>query len=148
MRGPQLHRALGCIASAGLSIATIAGAALLRHVNHTTVALGLVLLILGLSIRWGWLEALVASLAGGLGFDYFFLPPGFGLEAPEHWMALGAFLLTAITTGQLSARANRHRDEAGRRRDEMARLFQFGNALLESESVEATLSSASPTRSP
>jgi two-component system, OmpR family, sensor histidine kinase KdpD len=140
MRSFPVSRALRCAAAAALSVAAIAGATRLRHVNHTTIALGLVLMILVFSIRWGWLEALVASLAGGLGFDYYLLPPrGFNLEAPEHWITLTAFLLTAITTGQLSARANRHRAEAERRRDEMAALHRLGNSLLDSESVEAAI---------
>jgi K+-sensing histidine kinase KdpD len=83
---------------------------------------------------------LAASLAGGLGFDYFFPPAsGFGLEDPEHGLTLIAFLLTAIATGQLSARANRHRKEAELRRDEMAGLYRFGNALSHEGSVDIDL---------
>ena len=117
--GPAL-RAFRCGVCVGLSVLLIVGATFVRHVNHTTVALMLVLLILGFAIRWGWVEALVSSLAGGFGFDYFFLPPrGFGLEAPERWVTLGAFLVTAITAGQLAARAARNLDDAERRRNEM-----------------------------
>ena len=110
------------------------------HVIHTTVALLLVLLILGFSIRWGWMESLAGSLAGGLAFDYFFLPPrGFGLEAPEHWVALGSFLVTAIVTGQLAARASRYRIEAENRRDEIARLYRLGDAVLNAGTAELSL---------
>ena len=106
MRTPAVLRALRCTAAVGASICIVLVSTRVRHVNHTTVALLLVLLILGISTRWGSLEALAASLAGGLGFNYFFLPPsGLGLEAPERWVTLGAFMLTAIVTGQLSARA-------------------------------------------
>jgi two-component system sensor histidine kinase KdpD len=140
MRSPPIPSVLRCAASAGLSILIVAVFAHLRHVNHTIVALVLVLLILGLSIRWGWMEALAASLAGGLGFDYFFpQASGFGPEDPEHGLTLIAFLLTAIATGQLSARANRHRKEAELRRDEMAGLYRFGNALLHDASVDIAL---------
>ena len=125
-----------CVVFAGLSVLVVFGSSQLHGVNHTTVALLLVLLILLVATRWGSSAATVASIAGGLAFDYFFLPPrGFGLEAPEHWIALGAFLLTAITTGQLSARATRYRHEAERRRDEISRLYRLGNALLASEGV-------------
>ncbi len=115
----------------------ITGATYLRQVNHATVALGLVLLTLGLAMRWGWQEALAASLAGGLGFDYYFLPPhGFALGAPEHIVTLVAFLLTASTTGVLAARANRHRDEAEQRSAEMARVYELGSALRDSEHMD------------
>ncbi|HUB81805.1 MAG TPA: ATP-binding protein [Bryobacteraceae bacterium] len=123
-----------------MSVGLLVGATHLPHVIHTTVALLLVLLILGISIRWGWVEALVASLAGGIGFDYFFLPPhGFELAAPEYWVSLIAFLLTAIVTGQLSARAATNRREAERRRDELEKLYRLGNAVMDLDDVENSL---------
>lgn len=143
MRSSDASLILRCAAVIGLSAAVVVGATYVRQVNHTTVALLLVLLILVISIQWGWREALAASLAGGLAFDYFFLPPrGFELEAPEHWVTLGAFLLTATLTGQLAARANRYRIEAERRRDEIARLYRLDNALLESDSAPAPVEKA------
>ena len=140
MRTPAVLRALRCTAAVGASICIVLVSTRVRHVNHTTVALLLVLLILGISTRWGSLEALAASLAGGLGFNYFFLPPsGLGLEAPERWVTLGAFMLTAIVTGQLSARAAANLHEAKRQRDEMERLYQFGNAIMANGDVEGGL---------
>jgi len=52
---------------------------------------------------------------------------------------LVAFLLTAIATGQLSARLNRHRIEAERHRDEMAMLYRLGSAVQEGESSAMVL---------
>ena len=78
-------------------------------VNNTTVALTLLLVVLGISARWGLAEATVASLAAALGFNVYFLPP-YGkltIEDPQNWVALGAFLMTAVTASQLSERARR-----------------------------------------
>ncbi len=128
------YRSARCGVSAAVAVVAILGATHLRHVNHTTVALGLVLLSLGIAVRWGWVEALAASLAGGLGFDYFFLPPrGFGLEAPEHMITLAAFLLTAVTTGGLAARVRRHRNEAEQRSAELGSLYDLSCALRDDE---------------
>jgi two-component system sensor histidine kinase KdpD len=138
MRSSRVSLVLRCVTSAGLSVAVVVGATYVPHVIHTTVALLLVLLILGLSIQWGWMEALTASLAGGLAFDYFFLPPR-DLEASEHWVTLGAFLLTAILTGQLAARANRYRSVAERRRDEIASLYRLSDVFLDTENAEGPL---------
>jgi two-component system sensor histidine kinase KdpD len=111
-------------------------ATVIRHVNHTTVALAFVLCILLLATQLGWTEALVASLAGGLAFDYYVLPPaGFMLEAPEDMVTLAAFILTAVTIGWLSATSNANKMEAYRRRDEMARLYAVGKALESTESA-------------
>lgn len=137
MRSAVLYRAVCCGISAILAVAVITGATYLHHVNHTTVALGLVLLTLGAALRWGWIEALAVSFAGGIGFDYFFLPSrGFSLESPEHLVTLLAFLLTAITTGGLASRANRHRSEAEQRSMEMGRLYELGSALRDDESPD------------
>ena len=138
IRRLDLYQAARCATAAGIAVAVITGATYLRHVNHATVALGLVLLTQGFAIRWGWAEALSASLAGSLGFDYFFLPPrGFGLESPDHLITLLAFLLTAITTGGLAARASRHRKEAEQRADDLRRLYDLGSALRDDEHPES-----------
>src|SRR5262249_31067033 len=98
MQRPRVRRVFQCLISAGLAIVMMRMATVIRHVNHTTVALAFVLCILLLATQLGWTEALVASLAGGLAFDYYVLPPaGFMLEAPEDMVTLAAFILTAFT---------------------------------------------------
>lgn len=140
MRRPALVR----VTRGGMSVCfaglVVAVGIHVPQINHTTLALALVLVILAVSMRWGWGEALAASLAGGLGFDYYVLPPrGFALGAPEHVITLLAFLCTAITTGWFAARANRHRNLAEERAAELARLHQLSNALLESGNPDAVL---------
>jgi two-component system sensor histidine kinase KdpD len=126
--------------SAALIAVVLAVCLRLPHVNITTVALMLVLFIVGIAGEWGSAEALVAAIVGAFGFDYFFLPPlGLGIEAADHWVTLGALLATALATGQLSAQARRRRTEALARRDEMEKLYRFVNALLESRSVGSTM---------
>jgi two-component system sensor histidine kinase KdpD len=91
-------------------------------------------------MRWGWTEALAASLAGGIGFDYFFLPPhGFALESPEHLITLLAFLSTAVTIGGLAARASRHRRDAEERAAELGRLYEFGTTLRDADDLDTGL---------
>ena len=91
------------------------------RVNNTTVSLTLLLAILAISTGWGLLEATIASLAAVLGFNYFFLPPvgTLTVQDPQNWVALGAFLITAVTASQLSARAKRRTLEAVERRREI-----------------------------
>src|SRR5260370_42543871 len=76
-------------------------------VNATTVALRMLLAILGIGTKWGLTESIVASIAAMLGFNCFFLPPvgTFTIADPQNWVALLAFLVTAITGSQLSVRA-------------------------------------------
>src|SRR5438445_7847227 len=83
-------------------------------VNNTTVALSLLLVILAVSARWGLAEATLASVIAVLGLNYYFLPPvrTFTIQDPQNWVALIAFLVTAVTASQLSARVRRRAAEA------------------------------------
>src|SRR5262245_40348472 len=80
---------------------------LFDEANSTTIALTYLLAILGIATRWGLLEAIVASVAGVLCFNFFFLPPLFTLYLADtqNWVALFAFLVTAVVASQLSTSA-------------------------------------------
>lgn len=112
----------------------------LLPVNNTTVALTLLLAILGISARWGLTEATVASLVAVLGFNFYFLPPvrTFTIEDPQNWVALAAFLVTAVTASQLSAHARRRTAEAESRRQEMESLYRLVEGMTLSGSVRRT----------
>jgi len=109
-------------------------------VNPTTVALTLLLAVLGIAAQWGLTESIVASLAAMLGFNYFFLPPTgtFEIADSQNWVALIAFLVTAFTASQLSIRARRRTAEADARRREVERLYALGQTMLMSGSVRTT----------
>jgi len=95
------------------------------HVNVTTVALALLLAVLFAAIAFGSKPALAASVVGMLCFNFFFLPPYHTLTIadPQNWVALTAFFITAVTVGQLSARARRRAEEAEAGRVENQRLY-------------------------
>ena len=105
---------------------------LVLSVNNTTVALTLLLAVLGVSARWGLAEATVASIVAVLGLNYYFLEP-FGtltIDDPQNWVALGAFLVTAVTASQLSERVRRRAAEAEERRLEIERLYALVQAMM------------------
>jgi two-component system sensor histidine kinase KdpD len=101
--------------------------------NSTTVALALLLVVLFVATLWGSRPALLAAVLGVLGFNFFFLPPlhTFAIAEPENWMALAAFFITAVTVGQLSARARRRAEEAEAGRREIERLYEELRAAFE-----------------
>ncbi|HLY17908.1 MAG TPA: ATP-binding protein [Bryobacteraceae bacterium] len=106
-------------------------------VNQTTVALSLLLAIFGISAYWGLFEATVASVLAMLGFNYYFLPPVGSLQIADtqNWVALTAFLVTAVMASQLSARAKRRTEEAVDRRREIEGLYALSQTLLLSGSA-------------
>jgi two-component system sensor histidine kinase KdpD len=96
------------------------------HINPTTVALSFLLIVLFVAAAWGSKPAVLAALVGGICFNFFFLPPfgSFHIAEPENWIAFIAFVVTAITAGQLSARARRRAEEADAARREIERLYR------------------------
>jgi two-component system sensor histidine kinase KdpD len=105
---------------------------LLLHVNNTTVALTLLMVILAISARWGLVEATVASVAAVLGFNFFFLPPvgTFTINDPQNFVAFLAFLVTAVTASQLAERARRRTAESEERRLEIERLYELVQGMM------------------
>jgi K+-sensing histidine kinase KdpD len=120
-------------------------------VNAATVSLALLLNVLLIARRWGSLPALLTSVLAMLCLNFFFLPPlgTFTIAAPDNWIALVAFLVTAVTVGQLSARAKRRAEEAEVGKLEIQRLYSelhdafdrasHAEALRQSEKLKSAL---------
>ncbi|HZR23902.1 MAG TPA: ATP-binding protein [Vicinamibacterales bacterium] len=106
------------------------------HVNPTTIALSYVVVILSIATAWGIAESTLASVAAMLCFNFFFLPPvgTLTIADPQNWVALVAFLATAIIASQLSGRARARNVEAVGRQRDLERLYALSRALLLSES--------------
>ena len=112
-----------------------------EHINSTTVALAFLLDVLFLALFWGSGPALVASVAGVLCFNFFFLPPLYTLSIAhsENWIALFAFFTTALAVGQLSAREKSRAEEAERGEHEIERLYKELRSAFERASQAEAL---------
>src|ERR1051325_10421346 len=131
-RVPLVGRIAGSLAAVG---AVTAGYALLIHVNPTTIALTYVVVILLIATTWSIAESTVASVAAMICLNFFFLPPvgTLTIADPQNWIALVAFLATAIVASQLSGRARIRNIEALARQADLERLYALSRALLLSE---------------
>ncbi len=111
------------------------------HANATTVALTFLLAVLVVSAYWGFWYAAFLAVYATLAFNFFFLPPfgTFTIADPQNWVALFAFLATAVIAGQLSERARRQTVSAKQRRSEIEHLYAFSQRLLNLESVPELL---------
>ncbi|HVH86778.1 MAG TPA: DUF4118 domain-containing protein [Terriglobales bacterium] len=107
------------------------------RVNPTTVALSFLLGVLIVSANWGLTVAVFMSIVAALVFNFFFLPPigTFTIADTQNWVALFAFLVTAVVASNLSERVRREAREADARRHETERLYSFSQQLLVSENV-------------
>ena len=110
----------------------------LIRANATTVAVCMLLLVLAVATRWGLAEAIFTSVTAMLGFNYFFLPPigNFTIQDTQNWVALLAFLVTAVIASQLSSRAKARAEEASARRSEVERLYSLSRAMLMDETTD------------
>jgi len=138
---PIKSRWLG-FAVAIFSIAAVTGALKLLgpHINPTTVALAFLLIILVAARTWGSGPAVAAALVGILSFNFLFLPPygTFAIRDPDNWIAFIAFMLTAITVGQLSGRAKQRAEEAESAKGEVERLYyELQNSFERSSQAKA-----------
>lgn len=139
-RHAVLRRGLRLAASAALAVITIAVCRRLPHIDVTAVALLLVLVVLGIAMRWGRADAVLAAAIAALGLDHYFLPAaGLGIEAPEHWVVLAVFAVTAVSVGQLSVRVKKQAAAAVERQRELEKLYAYGEAVLQGVDVESTI---------
>jgi len=124
---------------AGLAVLTAAGRYL--DVNPTAIALVFLITVLFASAYWGLPYAVVLSIVATACFNFFFLPPlyTFTIADPQNWVALVAFLVTALVAGNLSERARREAEDAKRRRHEVERLYALSQQLLTTENLVSLL---------
>ena len=117
------------------------------HVNTTTVALTLLLYILVLAAEFGMRYAVVAAVLATVAYNYYFLPPvgTFIIADPQNWLALLAFLATAILASRLSDRAREEAAQARARQRELEVLLLLSRELLQTDSVSTLLNSAPAT---
>jgi two-component system sensor histidine kinase KdpD len=101
-------------------------------VNATTVSLTFLLFVLIVATGWGLSPAIVASISATLLFNFFFLPPvrTLTIADPQNWIALVAFLITAVIASELSNRAQRQAASAVRQRREVERLYELSRGVL------------------
>jgi len=104
-------------------------------VNITTVGFLYLITILAIATEWGLVEAVLASVAATVCYNFFFFPPvgTLTIADPLNWVALLTFLITSLTASQLSERAKRRTREAASRQLEMESLYSLSRAILLAE---------------
>jgi two-component system sensor histidine kinase KdpD len=116
------------------------------HVNPTTVALTLLLLVLFLAARWGLRYAVATSIVATVCYNFFFLPPigTLTISDPQNWLGIFAFLTVAVVGSRLSERAREEAEDARRRQRELEVLYGLSRQLLQTENVASLLNAISP----
>jgi two-component system, OmpR family, sensor histidine kinase KdpD len=123
------------LVAAAVGAITVVGYRL--HVNPTTISLIFLIAVLLASAYWGFRYALMMAIGATAAFNLFFLPPigTFTISDPQNWVALFAFLVTAVVASDLAERARREAEDAKQRRRDVERLYGLSQRLLASENV-------------
>lgn len=119
------------------AIAAVTAVDFRLHVNPATVAPTFLVGVLLASAYWGLRYAIVLAVGATAAFNFFFLPPvgTFTIADPQNWVALFAFLVTALVASNLAERARSEAEGAQQRRLEVERLYGLSQRLLASENV-------------
>lgn len=128
------------VAFSGVCLITLLLLPFHDHINHTTISLALLLVVLIVATIFGSRPALFASLIGVLSFNFFFLHPvyTFTIDEPQNWVAFASFFVTAVIAGQLSSYARRRAKESEERRQEIERLYnELQSAFEQASQAEA-----------
>ena len=120
-----------------IEVVVITAAGFRLHVNPTTEAFMFLVAVLLLSAYWGLRYALAMAFAATAAFNFYFLPPirTFTIADPQNWVALFAFLITALVASNLAEQARREAERAQQRRRDVERLYGLSQRLLASENV-------------
>lgn len=134
MAAPRFRpRDVGILLAGVLAVAlAVTIVRLLSDVSPTTAALALLLVVL-VTATYGrlWIAIGVAIVAT-LALNFFFFPPvgTLTIADPQNWIALFAFLVTAVIASNLSAAVQARAREAIDRRNEVTRLFDLTRDVL------------------
>jgi two-component system, OmpR family, sensor histidine kinase KdpD len=132
-----LKKIVRFVAAAAIVAAIVIFFTRVVRLNPTTVALTFLLAVLIVSANWGLTVAVFMSFVAALAFNFFFLPPvgTLTIADTQNWVALFAFLFTAVMASNLSERVRRQARIADERRREVERLYSFSQQLLVTENV-------------
>ena len=116
----------GCLGGLA-AVALVTFIALQLHLNLSTSGSLYFLIVVMVSVIWGFWEASFTSLIAVVCLNYFFVPPVFTwtVSDPQNWVALATFELAALTVSRLSTRAQDRARAEARQRMEVQKLYEL-----------------------
>jgi two-component system sensor histidine kinase KdpD len=129
------HLVLGLVTIAAITVLC----SRILSVNAITAGFAYLLGVLAIATAWGLIEAVVASVAAMLCFNFFFLPPigQFTIADPQNWVALFAFLATALIASHISDRERKQALEAKARQKETEQLYALSRIILMTDPAQS-----------
>jgi two-component system sensor histidine kinase KdpD len=121
----------GCLAGL-VAVALVTFFAFRLHLNLSTSGFLYFLIVVMISVVWGFWEASVTSLIAVGCLNYFFIPPVFTwtVSDPQNWVALATFEIAALTVSQLSTTVQEKARAEARQRMEVQKLYDLSRRIL------------------
>lgn len=118
-------------AAGGVGLATACFWLVRAYLDKGQASLLYLPVVIACAIRYGFGPAIFGAALSFLCWNFFFLPPfyTFTVADPKDWISLIVFLLAAVTTAQLAARARLEAQQAQAREAEIAMLFHASESL-------------------
>ena len=88
-------------------------------------------MVIVIAVRYDFAASVTASILGFFCWDYFFIPPygTLAISDPRDWLSLLVFLIAALFTADVAARARRQTRDAEARSRESEILYQASEAI-------------------
>ena len=114
------------------AVALVTFCAFRLHLNLSTSGSLYFLIVVMVSVVWGFWEASVTSLIAVNCLNYFFVPPvlTWRVSDPQNWVALATFEITALTVSRLSTRVQGQARAEARQRAEVEKLYELSRRIL------------------
>ena len=121
----------GCLAGA-TAVAAVTLVAFRLHLNLSASGSLYFLIVVMVSVVWGFREASVTSLIAVSCLNYFFIPPilAWSIADPQNWVALAAFEVAALSVSRLSTRMQHQAKGEARQRTQAEKLYELSRRIL------------------
>ena len=132
-------------AAAGIAFSTGGFWALHSVLDKGQASLLYLPVVIACAIRFGFAPAVFGAILSFLCWDFFFLPPlgTLTVSDPRDWLSLGVFLVAALSTAQLAAKARMQTAESRAREAEIVTLFEASETLSREVRADKLLSALS-----
>jgi two-component system sensor histidine kinase KdpD len=129
------------LAAASVALAGLAAAGLMQALPLADPGMIFLVAVLVTAVRAGLWPSVAASVLAVLVYDFFFVEPFWQLTIgkPQDVLAIASFLLVAVLTSHLTARASAQAEAARRREARTAALYAFTREVAAAENADALL---------
>jgi two-component system sensor histidine kinase KdpD len=141
-RAPALPPVLGiAFAVVAVAAAGLAAAALMAVLPFSDPGMIFLVAVLFTAVYAGLWPSIAASVLSVLVYDFFFVEPiyTFTIARTQHFVEIVVFLLVAILTSQLTARAREQAEAARRREARTSALYDFVREVAGAADVDSLL---------